>query len=185
MLQVKKNQVWDRLYKLFGRVADGLGKEIDPGIMNIVVALNATGIRTRASCEGHLHRAEAYPWIDIECPQADRLEQEILACLDQDYRLGGQRSQKSKGLLRKHRSLLIEEEQKLVALLSTFYRVHPMDYDRHLIISRFAKGEVRMQSHGAEYQEFRDRYERAAKLKEYQQEMQDFAQFLKEYFDTK
>ena len=183
MLEVAKNQVWDRLQKLFVRVTDRLGAEIDPGIIETVIALNAIGIRTNASCEGHLHHGKSYPWIDIECPQADALEQEILTCLDLDSRSRGERSSKTKGLIHRHRSLLVEEERKLADLLGAFYRVHPMDYDRHLIISRFAKGEFRMQSHGSEYQQVRSAKEKAEKLKEYQNEMHDFAVFLKGRFE--
>ncbi len=182
MLEVAKNQVWGKLHKLFGRVADGYGKEIDLGIMNTVVALNAAGIRTKASCEGHLHRGKAYPWIDIECPQADTLNAEILACLDQDYCSGGERSPKTKGLIHKHRSLLVEEERKLADLLEAFYCIHPVVYDRHLVLIRFLKGECRLQSHGSEYQQYRSHSERAQKLQEYQDEMQAFATFLKERF---
>ena len=52
---------------------------------------------------------------------------------------------------------------------------------RHLILFHFAKGESRLQSHGGEYQRLRSSTERATKLKDYQQEMQSFATFLKEH----
>lgn len=182
MLEIAKSQVWDRLYNLFGRVTDGLGKEIDQGIKETVVALNMARIRTKASCEGHLHWGKAYPWIDIECPQADALQVEILQCLDLDSKAGKGRSLKTKGLIDRHRSLLVEEERKLAELLGAFYHVHPVEYDRHLVLVRFIKGECRLQSHGSEYQPFRNSVERAQKLKEYQEEMQAFALFLKEGF---
>ena len=125
------------------------------GIIDTVVALNAAGIRTNASCEGHLHRGKSYPWIDIECPQADALEAEILQCLDQDQRESAEPSKKTRSLIQKHRDLLLEEERKLANLLDAFYRVHPMEYDRHLILLRFVKGQCRLQSHGSEYQGLR------------------------------
>jgi hypothetical protein len=184
MLKFPKNQVWYKLHKLFECETDGTGTTIDAGILDTVVALNAAGIRTKASCEGHLHRmhAKAYPWIDIQCPQADALEAEILACLDQDSRSDKGRSPKTGRLIYKHRSLLVDEERKLTDLLGAFYRVHPMEYDRHLVIIRFIKGECRLQSHGSEYQQYRPIEERAEKLKEYQEETQQFALFLKERF---
>lgn len=184
MLEIAKNQAWNRLSKLFGRVVDGYGIEIDAGIMDTVIALNAAGIRTKASCEGHLHRirAKAYPWIDIECPQADALEAEILQCLDQDSKASKGRSLKTTGLIDRHRTLLVEEERKLATLLGEFYHAYPVEYDRHLVIVRFIKGEARLQSHGAEYQAYRDAKEKAKKLAEYQREMQSFAAFLKERF---
>jgi hypothetical protein len=185
MLKFSKNQVWDRLHKLFERETDRMGMPIDAGILDTVVALNAAGIRTKASCEGHSRRAKAYPWIDIQCPQADALEAEILACLDQDSRAGKGRSLKTKDLIHRHRSLLVDEERKLARLLDQFYHVHSMEYDRHLVLVRFIKGECRLQSHGSEYQEYRSASERAEKLKEYQDEMGAFASFLKEVFDER
>jgi hypothetical protein len=182
MLTTKKNQVWVKLRRLFERVTDSLGKGIDSGIIDMVVALNAAGIRTNASCEGHLHRGKSYPWIDIECPQADALEAEILQCLDQDQRESAERSKKTRSLIQKHRDLLLEEERKLANLLDAFYRVHPMEYDRHLILFRLVKGQCRLQSHGSEYQGLRSSSERVAKLQEYQDEMRAFATFLKERF---
>lgn len=56
---------WEETAKHFRRVVDRLGKPIDEGIFETVVALNMLGITTRASCEGHLAWGLPYPWIDI------------------------------------------------------------------------------------------------------------------------
>lgn len=57
---------WEEATKHFRRVVDKLGKPIDDGIFETVVALNMLGITTRASCEGHLEWGLPYPWIDVE-----------------------------------------------------------------------------------------------------------------------
>jgi hypothetical protein len=45
---------------------DGLGRPIDEGILETVVALNLLGFRSTASCEGHLEHGKPFPWIDFE-----------------------------------------------------------------------------------------------------------------------
>lgn len=45
--------------------ADATGMPIDNGIKNIVIALNAAGLVTTASCEGHLGHGISAPWVDI------------------------------------------------------------------------------------------------------------------------
>ncbi len=56
--------------------ADGLGLGIDAGILHAVAVFNAIGLKTRASCEGHLDRGLPYAWIDFgESTISDDLEQ--------------------------------------------------------------------------------------------------------------
>jgi len=63
MLVASKNQVWQDLEYQMRRTVDGLGKRIDAGIMDAVVALNANDIYTTASCEGHLDWGATRGWI--------------------------------------------------------------------------------------------------------------------------
>jgi hypothetical protein len=48
------------------KTTDRLGKHIDPKIKRMVVALTVYGIKTTASCEGHLNWGYSYPWVDCE-----------------------------------------------------------------------------------------------------------------------
>lgn len=57
---------WEETAARFRRVVDKLGKPIDAGIFETVVALNMAGITTRASCEGHLDWGVPHPWVDVE-----------------------------------------------------------------------------------------------------------------------
>lgn len=61
---------WEETAKHFSKVVDKLGKPIDTGIFDTVVALNMLGVPTRASCEGHLEWGLPYPWIDVEAEDA-------------------------------------------------------------------------------------------------------------------
>jgi hypothetical protein len=65
---------WNETVEKFTRVVDGLGKEIDAGILETVVALNMHGIATRASCEGHLNWGVPHPWIEIEAELAQKYQ---------------------------------------------------------------------------------------------------------------
>jgi hypothetical protein len=54
------------------RAVDGMGRHIDPGILELVVALNLAGFPTLSSCEGHLRQLSRYPWVEV----GDRLRED-------------------------------------------------------------------------------------------------------------
>jgi hypothetical protein len=49
-------------------VTDGLGLTIDDGVREGVAVINALGVVTTQSCEGHLDRGSPSPYIDIRAP---------------------------------------------------------------------------------------------------------------------
>lgn len=49
---------------------DPCGKRVDEGIRETLIALNAMGIHTTSSCEGHLDSGLPKPWVQIEHPEA-------------------------------------------------------------------------------------------------------------------
>lgn len=58
---------WAELEDRFRHETDGLDKGIEPGILDVVVGLNALGINTYQSCEGHLKKASRIsPWVEVE-----------------------------------------------------------------------------------------------------------------------
>jgi hypothetical protein len=59
---------WDSVRSEIENTADALGYEVDEGIKEPVIALNAFGINTHQSCEGHLDHGISAPWISIEAP---------------------------------------------------------------------------------------------------------------------
>jgi hypothetical protein len=169
---------------------DALGKGIDPGIFDTVVALNALDIPTVASCEGHLERALAAPWIDVEPPEVLTLRQQLRELQDQEgvHRAPGATYTPSDGVGRLRRQ--IKEQQldarlKLMALLDAFYRERLVSYDRRLIISnRDWLGRSRIECQGTDFQELAEPPLRQQKLAEYQGEMQAFAAFLKTVYSS-
>src|SRR5690606_16622376 len=46
-------------------IVDAIGKPIDKGIFETVVYLNALGIPTTQSCEGHADSGRPWPWVRI------------------------------------------------------------------------------------------------------------------------
>lgn len=68
-IEISKDQVWERVFDRVARTADGLGRRIDLGVMGLVLALNASGVRTTASCEGHMDHGHPFPWVWV--PSAD------------------------------------------------------------------------------------------------------------------
>ena len=56
---------WQETAAWAQEVTDAIGCPIDAGILDTVIALNALGVHTLASCEGHLDHGIAAPWIDV------------------------------------------------------------------------------------------------------------------------
>src|SRR5438876_3722289 len=76
-MNTAKEQHWDEMYLHVAQMTDKLGKGIDVGIAETVVAFNMLGIFTTASCEGHLHHGTGAPWVDIEDPNASEQSNEV------------------------------------------------------------------------------------------------------------
>lgn len=186
MLVINKNQVWEDLEKYFARVIDRCGTKIDPGIMNAVIACNAVGINTTASCEGHLDWGCAHPWIRAGVTGIDDLEEELHQALKASQNATEDNRERLcdeyYAIAARVQKIHVQEELKLTKYLDAFYKQHEMHYDSHLIIDRTISGECILQSHGADLQGIREPDEKAKKLKEYQAEMQAFAEFLKQEF---
>jgi hypothetical protein len=180
MLTITKEQVWQDLERSFARTVDGLGKRIDTGIMAVVVAFNAYGLSTSASCEGHLDHGCAYPWIDVRSsdPRVDEVRQEIAVLLSE----GKKGSEEVEQLQIFIHQLNYQEELKLIAALDSFYQHHQSSYDQHLVFWHDITGGCRVQSQGAGSQNMRTPDEQLRRQQEYQAEMQVFADFLKRQF---
>jgi len=65
---IEKEEKLKNIGKQIDKTNDGLGLEIDIGIKKTIVILNAIGISTTGSCEGHLDWGLPWPWIDIASP---------------------------------------------------------------------------------------------------------------------
>lgn len=199
-----KKQRWDDMAREVDSWTDGLGMGIDEKIKDTVIVLNLLGFKTRQSCEGHLSWGHSYPWISLEL---DDTEYESLK--NQWIAVAEKVDEAEKAAVARHpelevaEALLLEEEKaKLIKLwkarndacnkaeqyrkmklaplqelLMIFYRdgANPDTMITHEYIDNIA-------SIGGYWQDIRDDATKAVKLKEYQDEMRRFTDFLIEKY---
>ncbi len=188
--------IWDEAVVACTAITDRLGKGIDPGIFEAVVALRVLGIHTSGSCEGHEKEGSPSPWIDIEAvvtkeelmpgslAMQKAQEEEALGRLPKEeiWRLYREARALNQDVSRKH----LKEKEKIMRYLATFYAEGNVQYDRHIIIQGLTlqgiAGHSRIESQGAALLPLFSPKQQAQKLVEYQEEMQLFAFFLKKMF---
>jgi len=187
---------WELLATTFTRMTDKLGTGIDTGILETVIALNAFGIETVASCEGHLDHGTGAPWIDLEALSASEqsrhvarlftrannaFEQQTLPIAEVEALFAEAHREKERVKV-----LHLAQRQKLIGLLTAFYQNRHVPFDRLLVVHpRDTTGRSRLESQGADFQNVVPLEQRQRKLAEYQEEMQAFTVFMKEvYFES-
>jgi len=192
----EKERRWQELNTTYGSgVVDALGKKIDPGILLLVVALNALGITTTASCEGHLEGSFA-PYVDIVCAPPDDERQEALEALTFAQRLemtDGEEAalpylraaQERLHALDQHYHLPVR--RCIISWLNTFYSARVgTRYECQLalrsLITFGVVEQLRLENAGAELLAEEEAAVHAQKLATYQAEMAAFALFLKEVY---
>jgi len=179
-MAINVSEQWDVVAEKMSKVTDRLGKPIDPGIFDTVVALNVLGFKTTMSCEGHANRGVAAPWIDIEPQNAARIKKQVSEVQRQKYPEGGSHplTEEAKQLT----SQIEQEQQKLlqqlISYLQQFYSDHQCEYDQIIIPAVMSTGRIRLQSIGASSNQ---QSEVAINLQKYQQEMIRFTNFMKNY----
>ncbi|MEO8972199.1 MAG: hypothetical protein ABI406_11450 [Ktedonobacteraceae bacterium] len=172
---------------------DKLGKEVDAGIIETVVALNLLGMPTTQSCEGHLNHGTGAPWVDIEDTNASKRSSEVNRLFQQALRFQQQQTRitlETKRLFeeaheakRAVKRLHLAIRQRLLTYLSEFYEHRQVPFDIRLVIqSRDTTGRSRLESQGADFQETAPLEERCLNLTVYQEEMRRFTAFLKQQF---
>lgn len=182
-----------KLQAEFRTVTDRLGKTIDPLILDTVITLNALGIHTTSSCEGHLDWGIAGPWIEIgpaDTTQIVELRKKYKTLVEQAEELEEQKKDfdNMKQLLEEARTVELEfckpnliQVEKVTSYLTEFYKQHQCLYDETIII--IDKGtRSRIQNAGTSLQRISPPDIRTANLKRYQNEMVIFSKFLKTNF---
>ena len=154
-INTAKQKAWQRAEARVLKFTDKLGKGVDKGIRETVVGLNALGINTSASCEGHLNWGTGAPYVDIEAKNKGRAK------------------------LKKNVKRNQQEIQKVLPLLDKFYSRHKASYDRHLTVQAWGWSIGRLESQGTGVLDALSKAAKAKKLKEYQKEMTAFGKFLK------
>lgn len=183
-----KLQKWQKIQKQIEKAVDAIGYPMDEGIKETVVAFNATGFPTSASCEGHLDHSLVYPWIDIMSTEnTSLLQQKANELFKKARELDEKGNTKESSKIWGHAHLadkkahipILKLSEKFVTKLTDFYRQRNTPYDVRLTVHQFSD-RLRVESIGGFLQEVRPLNEKKKKLREYQKEMREFGEFLKE-----
>ncbi len=195
-----KEQRWQTMEQEVASWGDALGRGIDHEIKNTVIVLNLLGFRTEQSCQGHIDWGLSYPWIsfntqDEEINVLHNKRNDIFKLIDEkeseiqkkypDLSLGEalrkEQSEELTALYQQNRQLndTIDKLSKLKLvplnnLITEFYKKRPIDRDKMLAFQVLD----RIYSLGGNWQITRSDNERLKKLKEYQEEMKLFTNFL-------
>lgn len=179
----KKKARWDEMAIKINETVDALGRHLDKGIKDTVIALNLLGFETDSSCEGHTKHGECGPWLGLTSKEIEALEPER-------ERIFEETRQDKKGYLDKKAQKRVAEidaeklkmQAKAMEVLAEFYQERRVPYDATIIVANIING--RIQCMGTEIAELLPPKQKAVKLKQYQEEMAAFTQFLKDrYFN--
>lgn len=164
----RKEEEWKKLRKMVDEMKDKLGREIDEGIKETVVAFLAFDFNTFASCEGHLDHGLPYPWVEIRIPAPKGWK--------------GANEEKKKELKEEWNEKILKKEAEMLKLLDEFYQKRKeVPYSIRLVINELAWG-FRVQGIGSKVAERLMPEKKRERLELLQKEMQAFTQFLKEKF---
>lgn len=207
---------WDKVKDAIENSADSLGLEIDEGIKNPIIALNAFEINTDQSCEGHLDSGKSAPWIRIEAPNEpeERFinQNETFKKVAEKYNMPLEEAKRmfnpdayweamkisaANGETKDYQKWR-EESGKLLYvtkdILNDFYKNRQVSEDIKIKIDTesaddMAEGSFVIFNGGEDYRDINDvqlseeeRKSLEQRLSEYREEMQAFAEFLKNKF---
>lgn len=179
---------WLEIAHKLADATDPTGAPIDPGIMEMVIALNVLGVETNASCEGHLDRGHAAPWVDFHAVGTEAIRRQAREATRRLQE--AEEQQAAPEVLRalnaemfklaREENIAYYRGSRLVhQALMAFYEDHHVPYDQQLFLHNDSFGYSRLQPHGIDYQPQYSPEIQARNLKLYQTEMLSFAHFLK------
>ncbi len=162
----EKQKKWEQIAAEVEQITDSLGKGVDEGIKETVIALKAYEFPTDQSCEGHMEgeHDHPYPWMQIYAPEPEGWQED---------------EEKQKEWTREN----LKEQQKMLDLLAEFYQSRNTPFDARITFDKVgAFGGFRIQSMGADTMQLLNKEDLAEKVKAYKQEMADFTEFLKDRY---
>ena len=166
----KKIAEWKRKRAEVDEIVDNLGKGIDGGIKDVVTALLVHNFSTSGSCEGHVNEkghGYPFPWIEVYTPAPEGWKEN---------------EEKKKEWAVEN----LRQQKRMMGDLDEFYKDRHPPIDMRLIFRQIGMfGGFRLQSMGAEVMVLLTLEEQKEKLRIYRQEMNDFAEFLKEKYLVK
>jgi hypothetical protein len=173
----EKERAWQQQEQQVSRIVDRLGKRIDEGIKEAVVALRLLGFLTTASCEGHIDWGLPGPWIDIgEVPKDIR--KMFIETRKDPSKLDDQK----KALIEETIQKGVEEKARLVELLAEFYQNRSVPYDQMLTMQYAGGDSAKLISQGTRVHKAYETNIRAERLNRYQHEMKTFTEFARNKF---
>jgi uncharacterized protein (UPF0248 family) len=146
---------------------------VDNGIKETLVGLTVHDINTSGSCEGHIDRGTLAPYVDIETKEAAELYQKAKEMSDEEAK---------ESILKEIKYKNLEERKKLLTLLEDFYDERHVPLHQMLMIESYGHKRGRLQSQGADLQKIEDSETQQQRLREYQEEMNAFSEYLKQGF---
>ncbi|HYF05694.1 MAG TPA: hypothetical protein VEA59_06005 [Patescibacteria group bacterium] len=163
----EKQREWERARVEVEQIVDDIGKGLDKGIKETIVAFKALGFSTNQSCEGHESADDGmpYPWVQFYVGSPNGREE------DEESQLESQRKNEI-------------DREKLSKLLDEFYATRNPQPDARLVFEDIGSfGSFRLRSQGAAtIASLSEETVRREKLNEYREEMYEFTQFLKQKF---
>jgi len=187
----EKQQNWNEVTARMSQVTDKLGMPIDKGILETVVALNVLGISTSMSCEGHLDRGRATPWIRFHAKGPALLLAQVKEATDQLERAKAEHApteeieKRTRELFRLSKEADItcfQEPKRVMDYLEVFYHDRHVPYDRQLVLKVDSFGNGTLTVHGEPFQSLHPLDVRAQNLEKYREEMQVFTAFLRQVY---
>lgn len=182
---MNKDKKLEQIRKNIEKTTDGMGMGIDSGIVDSVLYLNALGINTSQSCEGHIGWGLPGPWIDVR-PNSKKFrfnQKQSTKLMDkamEDEKKGVSQKIIDKIFIKRRKyakivdGYVFREYKKVLELLKLFYENRKTTFEVRLIL---ANG--RIQSQGLEVSTLENKKIQKENLIKYQKEMLDFTEFLK------
>lgn len=119
-----------KINEYLNNVTDGLGKNIDKGIINTVYEINRLGFMTNGSCEGHLNHGTLGPWVDIaEKGMEAWYDEKIQSFFDKQIKGKISEEEANKNMIKQlatkeyriHDSNLLKEKKKIQRIIDDYY----------------------------------------------------------------
>jgi hypothetical protein len=173
----QKTETWNKIASEVDLIVDRLGKKVDEGIKETVIAFRASGLSTDGSCEGHLssQKRSKGPWVDI-----GQAAMEIVQRARQ--KAGGKpvhmNNPEISQLRQELSDVMLRERTRLLTLLDEFYSDRTVPFEQRLIVI-FHSISARVMSQGVELQDLYPQDVQKKRLESFRREMDAFAAFLK------
>jgi hypothetical protein len=211
----KKKEIWNDAIIQIDKITDRLGKPIDAGIKDSVVAFIVSGFPVNGSCEGHLEerfgeKVKLRPYVMIGFDEPEQRfvnELEIKKHIAKKYNIKKVGDLEENDIAQQEYWRFLSEkdipetpeysehvkkneslQEELRKILEVFYRNREISRDRRLIIEEIGPaGDFKLTTLMENPKEIQENEVEKYKkqLREEQNEMKDFTLFLKERFFNK